>query len=462
MDTANGSIVHTQGITRDRRHGSVKDVVCDSVRATMQDSKQGTQDPTPDDNTSWLGGRAAGLAVLVAALGYFVDIYDLILFAMVRVKSLAELGVTGPDAISQGAYLLNMQMMGMLLGGVLWGVLGDRRGRLSVLFGSIIMYSLANIANGMVHSVSQYAICRFIAGIGLAGELGAGITLVSELMPKRSRGWGTTIVAVVGVCGCLVAAVISGAFPQYFSGVYWRHAYYIGGGLGLALLVLRIGVVESGMFRQVQSSGVARGNFFALFANRDRVKRYLSIIAIGMPIWYVIGILVIFSDSLGTALGVTPAPRPPTALFFCYVGLAVGDIAAGVISQLLASRKRTFAGFLASISVAVVLFFTAGATSTNAFYVCCLLLGLGAGYWALFVTTAAELFGTNLRATATTTAPNFVRGAVVPMSLGFEYLRVSQGAIMAALAVGVVCIAIASVAMWGFAETFGRDLDFVE
>ncbi len=418
---------------------------------------------TSETPAGWFGSRAAALAVLVAALGYFVDIYDLILFGMVRVKSLADLGITATtDQTSTGLFLLNMQMIGMLLGGLLWGMLGDRRGRLSVLFGSIATYSLANLANGMVTTVDQYAICRLIAGIGLAGELGAGITLVSELMPKHSRGWGTTLVALVGVCGCMVAAIISGAIPQIFGGVHWRTAYYIGGGLGIALLGLRVGVVESGMFHRVTAQAVARGNFLALFTSRARARRYISIILVGVPIWFVIGILVMFCKELGGALGLSPVPRVPTALFFCYLGLAFGDVIAGALSQAWRSRKRAFGVFLIFSVGAIALYFTIGPRSHTWFYACCFVLGLGAGYWALFVTSASELFGTNMRATATTTAPNFVRGAVVPMSIGFEAVAQTQGVVVAALVVGAVCFALAAVALFGFEETFGRDLDFVE
>jgi MFS transporter, putative metabolite:H+ symporter len=423
---------------------------------------QTTQEPTAA--VSWVGGRAAGLAILVAALGYFVDIYDLILFGMVRVKSLVSLGVSGDAALaSTGLFLFNMQMIGMLVGGVLWGVLADRRGRLSVLFGSIVMYSLANLANGAVTSVDQYAVCRLIAGIGLAGELGAGVTLVAELMPKHSRGWGTTLVALVGVCGCLVAAVVSGAIPAIYDGVHWRTAYYIGGGLGLALLALRVGVVESGMFKKISSqSTVSRGNFLALFTSRARAKRYISIVLIGIPIWFVIGTLVMFCKEIGGAMGLSPVPKIPTALFICYAGLAVGDVAAGALSQYWRSRRRAFTMFLGGSVLACAFYFVLGAQSHTWFYASCFVLGLGAGYWALFVTTASELFGTNLRATATTTAPNFVRGAVVPVNLAFEAIAHSQGMITAAIVMGSICFAFAAVALWGIEETFGRDLDFVE
>jgi MFS family permease len=407
--------------------------------------------------------RAARLAVLVAALGYFVDIYDLILFGVVRAPSLREIGIGKDDLLPVGVDLVNWQMGGMLVGGIVWGVLGDRRGRLSVLFGSIILYSLANIANGMVDTVGQYSACRFIAGIGLAGELGAGITLVSELLDKHQRGWGTTIVAAVGICGGVAAGLIGGAIPSIYEGMYWRNAYYLGGGLGLALLVLRIGVVESGMYRDVaQRAGVSRGNFFALFTRRSRAVRYIAVIVVGIPIWYAVGILIFFSDKIGEALGVVPAPRPATALMVCYAGLAVGDLASGALSQILHSRKRTLAIFLGLTAAGVALYFTAGATSIEAFYVACAFLGLATGYWAVFVTTASEQFGTNLRATATTTAPNFVRGSVVFITLSFEALRGPLGLTGSAIAVGAGCIALAAGALMLLDETYGKDLDFVE
>lgn len=424
-----------------------------------------TSSPNGSSQHAWHGGRAAIVAVIVAALGYFVDIYDLILFSMVRRPSLAALGVTDPNAmVSDGVFLLNMQMIGMLVGGILWGILGDRRGRLSVLFGSILMYSLANVANGLVTDVPQYAVCRVIAGIGLAGELGAGVTLVAELMPKRTRGWGTTVVAFVGVCGCLAAAIIGGALPQVYQGAHWRTAYFIGGGLGLALLVLRIGVVESGMFRAVQASAATRGNFFALFATRERARRYLAVVAIGVPIWFIIGILVTLGDAIGLQLGLPSPPRPATALFFCYAGLALGDLAAGVLSQLLQSRRKAFATFLLIAGAAGVAYYTVGARSLTWFYASCFALGIGGGYWAVFVTTASELFGTNLRATATTTAPNFVRGSLVPASILFEALRAmpSVGIVKASLVVGGICMGLALLALVFLPETFGRDLDFIE
>jgi MFS transporter, putative metabolite:H+ symporter len=407
------------------------------------------------------GNRATTFAVVVAALGYFVDVYDLILFGMVRTASLKDLGISGTALTEQGVYLLNMQMIGMLAGGVLWGVLGDKRGRLSVLFGSITLYSLANIANGMVHSVESYAWCRLAAGIGLAGELGAGITLVSELMDRRTRGIGTTIVAAFGLSGGVMAGLVGGAIPGV--GFDWRTAYYIGGGMGLALLVLRVGVVESGMFRTVAANKqVSRGNFFLLFTSWRRFGRYLAVIALGVPVWYVMGILFTFAPELGKALGLPEAPRAATALTFAYGGAAIGDAASGLLSYRLRSRRAALAIFLTLTAAAVVAYFALGGTSLTVFYALAAICGLGAGYWAVFVSTAAELFGTNLRATVATTVPNFVRGSLVLLTILFKELWAPFGLVGAAIAVGVFAFAVALTGLATLRETFGVDLDFHE
>ncbi|MEJ7602911.1 MAG: MFS transporter [Kofleriaceae bacterium] len=408
------------------------------------------------------GNRAAKLAVLVAALGYFVDIYDLILFGMVRTTSLKDLGYTTQAALTEhGIYLFNMQMAGMLVGGVLWGVIGDKRGRLSVLFGSIAIYSLANLANGFVTDISAYAVCRLIAGIGLAGELGAGITLVSELLGRYQRGIGTAIVAGVGIAGGLLAGLLGGAFPGI--GVHWTTAYIIGGVMGLALLVLRIGVVESGMFSTLaRRTDVSRGNFFRLFTDRARFTRYLAIICVGVPVWYVIGILCVLSPELGVALGLETPPNAARALFLFYGGCAFGDLGSGLISQWFRSRKKALALFLTSGTLVTVLYFAIGGMSDTGFYVLCTLGGFSMGYWAVFVTTAAELFGTNLRATVTTTVPNFVRGSAVLLTLGFRELIGPLGMVGAAIAVGVFSFGIAFVGLARLHETFSVDLDYHE
>jgi len=400
--------------------------------------------------------RQVWLAILVAALGYFVDIYDLILFSIVRVQSLRSIGVPPEEILSRGVLLLNMQMGGMLIGGLIWGILGDKRGRLSVLFGSIVMYSLANIANGFVQTVPQYAVLRFVAGIGLAGELGAGITLVSEIMPAHTRGYGTMIVATVGILGAIVASLIGDAFD-------WRIAYWIGGAMGLALLVLRIGVAESGMFEGLRrQASVARGNFLSLIASPRTRWKYVRVVLVGVPIWYVVGILITFSPEFGRAMAMPQIPQAGRAVMFCYIGLALGDFASGALSQILRSRNRAVGLFLLITTFCIVLYFTAAHRSLGLFYATCLLLGIGAGYWAVFVTIASEQFGTNIRATATTTAPNFVRGATVALTLLFEALRPSMGIRGSAMAVGAIALAIAFVSLRGLEESYGKDLDYLE
>jgi predicted MFS family arabinose efflux permease len=395
------------------------------------------------------------LAVLVAALGYFVDIYDLLLFNIIRLTSLKSLGITGDEALKQSVFLINMQMGGMLVGGVFWGILADKRGRLSVLFGSILLYSIANVANGFVTSMPMYAALRLLAGIGLAGELGAGITLVSESMHKDARGYGTMVVATIGILGAVVAALVGDL-------VTWRTAYFIGGGLGFALLLLRIGVYESGMFEQLKKQGVVRGSFFKLFSTVSRARRYVSVILVGIPIWYVVAILIGLSPEIGKAMGMPVPPAPGRAVMFCYIGLAAGDFGSGALSQLLRSRKRVLTGFLLLTTLFIAGYFLVAGQSLFTFYAVCLCLGFSAGYWAVFVTVASEQFGTNIRGTATTTAPNFVRGAVVPMSLGFQALKPLLGVLGAAIAVGVGALTLSFIGLRGIEETHGKDLDFLE
>ena len=399
--------------------------------------------------------RAVMLAILVAALGYFVDIYDLLLFSIVRIQSLKDIGVPVEMTQEIGARILNFQMFGMLLGGVFWGVLGDKRGRLSVLLGSIVMYSLANIANGFVQTVTQYEWLRFIAGIGLAGELGAGITLVAEIMGKNERGYGAMIVAGVGVLGAVLAAFVAERFA-------WRTAYFIGGGLGLSLLALRVGVLESGMFQSLNRE-VSRGNFFLLFANGRRFVRYLACILVGLPTWFVVGVLITFSPEMSASMGVVGV-KAGTAIMATYSGIAVGDFLSGWLSQKLRSRRKVIGLFLALTAILIIIWSNASGISLAQFYALCFALGVAVGYWAIFVINSAEQFGTNIRATATTTTPNFVRGAVPLMVTSYLYLSKGEGlgALKAALVVGLVSVAIAFGALLVLRETFGKDLDYIE
>ncbi|MEQ8302463.1 MAG: MFS transporter [Cyclobacteriaceae bacterium] len=395
------------------------------------------------------------LPVIVAALGYFVDIYDLLLFSIVRIPSLQSLGVPASSLLDEGEFLLQVQMTGLLIGGLIWGIMGDKRGRLSVLFGSILLYSLANIANGFVSSVEQYAVFRFVAGIGLAGELGAGITLVSEVLPTRLRGYGTALVATVGLFGAVLANFVAKHFD-------WQITYFIGGGLGLALLVARASVFESGLYVQLKEKAVERGNFLMLFTNKARLKRFVGCILIGLPIWYVIGILITFSPEFAKTLGVTGEVIAGDAVMYSYLALAVGDFGSGFISQQFKSRKKIVMVFVLLTLAAIVFYLFLPIKTSTFFYLACAGLGFATGYWALFVTIAAEQFGTNLRSTVATTVPNFIRGTVVPITLAFKYFRGEVGIIYGALIVGIITIIIALIALRSIDETFSRDMNYLE
>jgi len=402
-------------------------------------------------------------AVIVGALGYFVDVYDLILFAIVRRTSLQDLGFSGDQVLTQGLHLLNLQMLGMLAGGIAFGILGDRMGRLTVLFGSILLYSVANLANGCVHSIEAYGVCRFIAGFGLAGELGASITLVSEVLSKETRGYGTMLVATVGVFGAVIAGLVADQ-------VKWQTAYFIGGGLGLILLVLRVSVAESGMFKQIKKSSdqVSRGNFLCLFTSWKRFLKYLRCILIGLPNWFAIGILITISPEIAKALQIKGEINAAHAIAFAYTGITLGGFASGFFSQQLRSRKKVVFAFILFTFAAMVAYFLSGGQTAATFYFVMLILGVGVGYWAVFVAIAAEQFGTNIRATVATTVPNFIRGSVVPITLAFNFLKSYQingapiGIVTSAAIVGTICVLIALWALRGLDETHGKDLDYLE
>jgi len=407
-------------------------------------------------------------AIIIAALGYFVDIYDLILFGVIRVQSLESIGFKGQDNTYYGEWLISIQMLGMLLGGILWGILGDQKGRLSVLFGSIILYSVANLLNGFVNSIETYAVLRFIAGIGLAGELGAGITLVSELMPKETRGYGTTTIAAFGLLGGITAGLIGNYEWNFGSLENWRIAFIIGGIMGLSLLILRIGVHESGIFKKfLHSDDIKRGGFISLFTDKEKFKKYLQCITIGIPTWVAVGILILFAPEFAKVLNIEVPEgekvKAGTAVMMAYAGLTVGDIFSGVLSQLLKSRKKAVATFIILTVIFSALYLFSPNITLETFYIFCFLIGFGAGFWAVFVTVASENFGTNIRATATTTVPNFVRGSVSIILPIYNFFSDLTGSIIyGALIVTLLFASIALFSLSQMNETFHNDLDFVE
>ena len=402
------------------------------------------------------------LPVIVAALGYFVDIYDLLLFGIVRVPSLTSMGIE-PDAA--GILIFNWQMFGLVLGGILWGVLGDKKGRLSVLFGSIIVYSLANIACGFLPQIdfmdktTAYAALRFIAGIGLAGELGAGITLVAESLPKELRAIGTSLVAGFGLLGAVAAYLTFEVTKE------WTTAYFIGGSMGILLLIFRIGVVESGIFKEIEHKKmISKGNFFSLFTSKDRFVRYMKCIAIGLPTWFCIGILATLANKFNGPLGIKGQPLSPgLAIMWSFIGISAGDFMSGFISQWLRSRKKAIVLMMLFTLIGVILMLFGNVKTAQTYYFYCVWLGVGTGYWAMFVTVGAEQFGTNLRSTATTTIPNMVRGMVIPMTLLFNATILPlQNVIYAAALVGSIAFALGLYCTLTISESHDKDLDFIE
>lgn len=404
--------------------------------------------------------------IIVAALGYFVDIYDLVLFGMERVASLQEIlspiysykAELDAQVASVGSSLLSYQMIGMLIGGVFWGILGDKKGRLSVLFGSILVYSIANIANGLVNDTFWYAVLRFVSGFGLAGELGAGVTLVSESMKKEDRGIGTTIVASVGLFGAVVAGLTTIAIDN------WRVSYYIGGGMGLLLLFLRMGVFESGMFSHVKENvNIKKGNFFYLFSHPKLLLKYLNIIFIAIPVWFVMFFLVQFAPEMCKALGMENGPtegRIP--IMVAYIGITIGDVVSGLMSQKIKSRKKVLFYFISLTLLFSIVYYLFAATSVAVFYTIVFCVGFGTGYWAVFMSSASELFGTNIRATVTTTAPNFVRGSVTLMTIAHTSLKPAVGHVNSSLIIGCVVFTLAYIACYKLEETFAKDLNYSE
>lgn len=414
--------------------------------------------------------------VIVASLGYFVDIYDLVLFNVVKKESLEALGFGGVNYEDNEIKLFNFQMIGMLVGGILWGMLGDKKGRLSVLFGSIVLYSLANVANAFVTSMPAYSAVRFLAGIGLAGELGAGITLVVETMAKETRGYGTMIIVTFGALGAVFASII-GKEGAYFASLVmdatgysfagWQIAYIIGGILGLMLLILRIGTFESGMFEEIRKQrSVSKGNFLALFRSKEIFSKYIYCILIGLPIWFIIGVLVSLSVGLSKEMGIEGVVTG-TAIMYAYIGLSVGDLICGILSQLFKTRRKIVMLYLITSTILVLFYLFPVSTSLPWFYLMCFFLGSATGYWALFVTIASEQFGTNIRSTVTNTVPNFVRGAVVPITLLYKFFEsvlttTGSGKVYSALVVGFICLTLAMIGIWKVKETFGRDLNYIE
>ena len=395
------------------------------------------------------------LPVIVSALGFFVDVYDMLIFSIVRVPSLQSMGLSEEDVSRIGTYILNWQQAGLFVGGILWGVLGDKRGRLSVLFGSIFTYSLANIGCSFVQDTNTYALLRFVAGVGLSGEIGAAITLVSEIVPAKIRSLGPTLVAGVGYLGAVAAYLTQ----EWFE---WRTAYLVGGSLGFLLLLLRISVLESGLFLKLKQENIERGNYLYFFSNWKRFSKYAKCVAVGIPTWFVVAILGTLGNEFGKALGIAEPISAGKCVMFIYFGLTAGDFVSGILSQKIKSRRKAIIYLIAFSGVLSLIYLSSITSTPTQFYLICFLTGLFTGYIGLYLMMVSELYGTNLRATATTSVPSIVRGLVIPMTLSFQALKPSWGTIGSAIILGIICYGVAILALFYLEETFGKDLEFME
>lgn len=396
-------------------------------------------------------------AVVVSALGYFVDVFDMLLFGVVRVKSLTALGLTGQALTDAGINLQNWQMTGLLIGGIASGIVGDKFGRVRALYFSIALYSVANLLNGFVTNLDMYALCRLLAGIGLAGEVGSGVTLVVESLPTHRRGLGTTLMATFGMLG----AVAAGCIEWFVSD--WRTIFFIGGSLGLVLLALRLSVAESEVFKKLLAKDhVARGNFLSLFTQRQRLLRLVQSTFLGVTTWFIVGILMLLAPEFGAAKGIPDAIKPGMAIIWFHLGMSAGDLCSGLLSQMLQSRLRAF---LALQALAAAIYLFAPLSSATQLYAVLVLLGFSAGFWVVFITNASEQFGTNIRATAACTIPSFVRGLFIPIAMSFKWLKspdVLGSPIAAATMVGGVCLTLAFLSSYMLRDTFHQELDFEE
>ncbi|WP_064196084.1 MULTISPECIES: MFS transporter [Emticicia] len=399
--------------------------------------------------------RHIWLAIIASALGFFVDLYDIMILSVVRKPSLLAMGVAEADLLSKGVWLINIQMAGMLLGGFIWGIIGDKMGRLSVLFGSIILYSSATFANAYAPNFEIYLLLRFLAGIGLAGELGAAITLVTEQMPQKFRGIGPAIIGGCGMLGAIFGAFIGGKYS-------WQFTYQLGGGLGFVLLILRLGVLESGLFNEMKGKTSNRGDLRLLFKNKDYIKKYISICVLGFPVWYVNGVVMTFTPEIAKAWGMTQAPTVSEVVIYYFLGLTFGDLTGGFVSQYFQSRKKAIRLYLSLYALAAIVFFVVGNQSALIYKGLILFLGFCVGYSIVLLTLAAEQYGTNIRATVTTSSLNILRATVIPQTLLFEFLNPYIGTVNSAMAVGVVAILLAFWGLSNLEETFHKDLNYTE
>ncbi len=395
------------------------------------------------------------LAIVASSMGFFVDLYDIIIVSVLRRSSLLDLGIAEADLQAKGVLLLNTQMAGMLLGGFLWGMLGDKKGRLSVLFGSIALYSITTFLHAYAPNYEVYLLLRFLAGIGLAGELGAAVTLVSEQMPPKWRGMGPAIIGSFGMLGAVAGAYIGGHYS-------WQFTYQLGGGMGLVLLLLRLGVMESGLYRNLQGAQVRQGDLWLVLRDRKQLLKYCAIILMGFPGWFVNGVVMTFTPEIAAGMGMQEIPSVSMVFTVFFLGFTFGDFSCGLVSQWLQSRKKAIFRYLSAFTLLMITYFAIGYRSVQIYYTLFFLMGISVGYTIVLITNGAEMFGTNIRSLVTTSSLNLLRASVIPQATLFNLLTHSMGAAKAAALVGILSVAIAFWAYTQLEETFHKDLNYVD
>jgi MFS transporter, putative metabolite:H+ symporter len=411
------------------------------------------QDKKPSLPYGFTGKQLLMLAV--AALGYFVDVYDLLIFGAERVESLQAVGVPKEDMKDVGILILNFQMAGLILGGFLFGILADKLGRLKVLFASILLYSVANIANAFVTTVPAFAGARFFAGIGLAGELGVALSWISESLERRQRTIATMIVSAIGLFGGIAAALVG-------SVCHWKTSYIIGGVMGLILLVLRISVKESKIFIKNQFKDIKRGDLIELFGSRKQLYKYLLCVFAGAPAVVFINLYITLTPEFALAFGITEPVSVSTAIMVYLMVFAVSDILCGFLSKLMQKRKGPLLIYACMQIFATAYFLLAPPDTAMGYYYRCAFLGFSIGYWGILITNSVEQFGTNIRATVATSTPNLIRGLTIPASLIFTNLIPAYGLVRSGAIVGFSLIVISIISILLLKDKFENNLNFTE
>jgi MFS transporter, putative metabolite:H+ symporter len=388
-------------------------------------------------------------SLFLIGCGYFIDIFDLVLFSTLRISSFEELKITDPTYWT--VVFFNLQMTGILVGGIFWGKMADIKGRSWSFMGTILVFSIANIINGLTSSLTVYGICRFIAGFGLAGEMGSGIALICEKVPDEKR---SLYLGFVSSLGC-IGAVLSGWLGDI---VYWRYLFIGSGFAGILLTLLRKNLLEPDLFRKTATLNIPRGQWKTLFQSPPDLIRFILLIFLGIPMWYIIGILWSFSTEMTSTIGLNIFTSGQ-AILWGYVGVWMGDMLMPFVSQFLKSRIFTIQICLIMMLLGVIYLFQFQPHSLLSFQLTHIFLGFTIGYWAVYATLCGESFGTNIRALTSTSLPSLIRFSSIPMMIIYQYGR-DENELNIALGMGLTVLCISMITTYFIKDTFQKDIDF--